>query len=901
MRLQKYAIALVCLSYVLVSFGQTQKGFVKTKGRMVNGKHVPGQGLTGATVDIQGRNSYNVQNKDGSFSFPIPSQTFMVKSVLKKDYQLIDVDALKKSYHYSKNPLYLVMEKPERQEQDLLESERKIRRTLQQQLKNREDELDALKEEHKITLEEYQKSLKQLYATQKNNEKFISDVAKEYAQMDYDQMTELNRRIHDAISNGRLAEADSLIHTKGDMRSRIEKVKQEEQVEIEREKEIEEEKRKLEEAKAGTIKEKEDIAEDCVTLRKRFMLELKVDSAAYYVEQLINLDTTNIIYLGRAGNFYHDICLYDKAEEYYNKALSICRQSFDDNVFMICGLQVNLADIYIEYKNYSKAEELIRDNIEIVNRFGGKIQSKTDGEDVIDEYVCLFGLAGLYTTMKQYAKAESLYLKIIEMLQNGHFECDDEGKQIKIAGTFWALGMNYYYENKFEKSDRSLLEAVKINRRLALRDTNHYENLGSYLTMWALLKSYREEYEESESLYLEALDAYNKSTEGNNELNKAQIWWHLGYICHNTQRPNESEKWYKDAISVYRRYAFAIPEKYNDELSIQIKDLAGLYKDMERFEESELLFREVFKIDSLLALNDPQKYIPAIAFVENELGEVKVLQKKYYEADSLFNDALRMRKQFAEGDHETYDSQVVETLGNLVDLYSKMAKSYYDSQNYSESEVWQLRALKVQQQLVETNPNDYELDLAVILEKLAIIYWDTRRFQEAETMYDKCLEIVRKLAEMNANLQRNYANLLYRLSQLYPTINNYNAAYKVNKEWLPILKQQYEDYPDLMRKDYAEGLGRQSFYAIFQVQYNEAEQLARDGLRLDSSQHWIASNHAAALLFQGKYDEAEKIYHQYKNELKDAFFHDFEQFSEAGIIPKKREKDVEKIKQLLNK
>ena len=95
MRLQKYAIALVYLSYVLVSFGQTQKGFVKTKGRMINGKQVPGLGLVGATVDIQGGNSYNVQNKDGSFSFPIQSQTFMVKSVLKKDYQLVAVEALK--------------------------------------------------------------------------------------------------------------------------------------------------------------------------------------------------------------------------------------------------------------------------------------------------------------------------------------------------------------------------------------------------------------------------------------------------------------------------------------------------------------------------------------------------------------------------------------------------------------------------------------------------------------------------------------------------------------------------------------------------------------------------------------------------------------------------------------
>ena len=67
----------------------------------------------------------------------------------------------------------------------------------------------------------------------------------------------------------------------------------------------------------------------------------------------------------------------------------------------------------------------------------------------------------------------------------------------------------------------------------------------------------------------------------------------------------------------------------------------------------------------------------------------------------------------------------------------------------------------------------------------------------------------------------------------------------------------------------------------------------------DSNQHWIASNLAAALLFQGKYAEAEKIYRQYKDEQKDSFLDDFKQFAEAGVIPKEYEVDVEKIKKIL--
>ena len=43
-----------------------------------------------------------------------------------------------------------------------------------------------------------------------------------------------------------------------------------------------------------------------------------------------------------------------------------------------------------------------------------------------------------------------------------------------------------------------------------------------------------------------------------------------------------------------------------------------------------------------------------------------------------------------------------------------------------------------------------------------------------------------------------------------------------------------------------------------------------------------------------------KFYRQYKGELKDSFLNDFKQFAEAGVIPKEREADVEKIKKMLN-
>ena len=70
-----YSILLTCC-LALGCLAQTQQGMVKTKGRMVNGKHVAGQGLSGAIVSIKGHNTALIQAY-GAFSLIIPAKTYM--------------------------------------------------------------------------------------------------------------------------------------------------------------------------------------------------------------------------------------------------------------------------------------------------------------------------------------------------------------------------------------------------------------------------------------------------------------------------------------------------------------------------------------------------------------------------------------------------------------------------------------------------------------------------------------------------------------------------------------------------------------------------------------------------------------------------------------------------------
>ena len=111
--MKKSFLFLTALLFGLFATAQTQQGYVKTKGRMVNGQLVPGQGLKGATVSVKGRTAVLVNADDGAFSFPVTEMQFRLDSVKKKGYQLVDLDLCPRTYTPSKNPLYIVMETPE--------------------------------------------------------------------------------------------------------------------------------------------------------------------------------------------------------------------------------------------------------------------------------------------------------------------------------------------------------------------------------------------------------------------------------------------------------------------------------------------------------------------------------------------------------------------------------------------------------------------------------------------------------------------------------------------------------------------------------------------------------------------------------------------------------------------
>ena len=119
------------------------------------------------------------------------------------------------------------------------------------------------------------------------------------------------------------------------------------------------------------------------------------------------------------------------------------------------------------------------------------------------------------------------------------------------------------------------------------------------------------------------------------------------------------------------------------------------------------------------------------------------------------------------------------------------------------------------------------------------------------------------------------------------------------KAALLIYKRLEKDDPEEIQSALNSIYTNMSFNSNLLGKFEEAERYALEAIKTDSTKHRAYTNLAAALLFQGKTAEAEKLYRQFKSEFKDSFLSDFAEYERLGVIPEERKMDVERIKAML--
>ena len=771
---------------------QIQNARVKTRGRMIDGKYVPGKGLPGTVVSIKDITDIGVRNSDGTFSFPVDNNNYFVETVTKNEYVLIDSDAAPKMYNYSDDTLYFVMSMPEQMFEDLLEAKDKIRKTLECEWKNAMAEIKRLKEENRISQEEYLEKLEQLMSNQEKNEDLVNEMAKRYSTLDYDQIDVFYRKVNSYIEEGKLTKADSMLRSRGNVSAQID-------AQLEKEESIRHREEEIAKAKSVLMHDKKELEQRCYSYFESFKMQHEYDSAAYYIEQRARIDTLNAGWQFDAGVYLYEQKQYSKAEKYLESYLKLSRDLIKSDGSYAMAL-IALADLYKNIQRYSDAEQMYEESLEILRKLA------KENPQVYDSYVAVaLALAILYADTQRYSEAEQMYE-----------------------------------------------ESLEICRKLAKDNPQVYEPyVAVALNALASLYVYTQRYSEAEQMYVESLEIRRKLSKDNPQVYEADVaeaLYNLALLYYITQRYSEAEQMYEESLEIRRKLSKDNPQVYESDVAMALTGLAILYSVTQRYSDAEQMYVESLEILRKLSKENPQ----------------------------------------------VYESYVAKALNALAIHYS-------DTQRYSDAEQMYEESLEIYRELVKDNPQVYESDVAMALTGLAILYKNIQRYSEAEQMYEESLEIYRKLSKDNPQVYEPYiVSLYFSLVSLYDITSAYSKSYVLTEEMLPIIKGMYEREPEQNKEDYSITIGSHSFCCMFNKEFTKAEQYAREGLEVDPTQTFIYSNLAPSLLFQGKYNDAEKIYKQYKTELKDSFLADFEEFEKAGIIPKKYKSDVEKIKQLLN-
>ena len=666
----------ICICVVLGGLAQTQSGYVKTPGRLGSSRTViAGKRLSGATIQVKGGRTV-LSSANGTYSFPVPANKFFLQSVKKQGYVLTDPEAVTRQYVYSTNPLILVLETPEQQAENKLANERKIRRTLERQLHEREDEIEALREQ--LSQKEYQDAMTQLYNEQKINERLIGDMAERYSQIDFDQLDEFNLRISDCILNGRLVEADSLLRSKGDMETRIATLNQSHEANVQA-REV------LEKSEAMERKDREDIAQDCYSFYQKFLMEHKSDSAARYITLRASLDEGNAQWQFDAGSFFQKRGRYEQAMEYYQRALTIERSltGGEPRGPVLAHTLNNIALFNAERSLTSEAEANFLEALAIYKKLAD------DDPQGYAHYIAstLNNLAILYAgSADGFSKSEET---LVEVLNTYLERAKDDTRAFMplVATVLNNLGLLYDESGMFASSEKMYRDALDIYRRLATSQPQVYSGdvAAALNNLSSLYHRNNVNRQRAEELLAEAVQIYQQLAQDDMTLygpRLAVVLSNQAVQYASQQRIDQAAAASEREIGVYKTLSKAEKGNYLSTLAQKAYDLGVTYFQAGEWEHSKGFFQSALDAYRQLAADAPATYKPEVAKVLRNLATALDKGRQWKQSGDLYLEELAINQELAKENPAQYKSEVARSYGNLSN-HALLMKEFQQAADYA--------------------------------------------------------------------------------------------------------------------------------------------------------------------------------------------------------------------------
>ena len=440
-------LLIICLMNALMAASQ-QQGIVRTLERP--GK--PSETLAGVTINVLEYPNAIVTKKGGKFSFTLKDRrqgdSYTISRIQKKGYSLIDKQVKGRRYAYSNTvPLEIVMVSDQQLENDKKRIEDKA---YDKAKKNYDQKVLALENQLKqktISEREYRQKYEQLNNDYNNYVQMIDQMAERYATTDYKGMSELNREIQMCIENADLERADSLINSKGDFDKR--------EQELNNKRELKAKSEQL------TRQLQEDINFELTDLKQDYAHKVNIhaanyrnDSAAYYLERIVKLDTTDIYYVYHTATFVDRyLADYPRALKYYLMTLDYVRSNYGEDDEDAGELCQNIGLLYDNYDQPDKALEWHHKALDILK----KNTLDPTSPDVSMAYT-LIGRA--YLNKGEYDKALEYTLTGLDMRERAAV-----ADTAALAQSYNNLGVLYYQMDDYDKAIEYHLKALEMREQ----------------------------------------------------------------------------------------------------------------------------------------------------------------------------------------------------------------------------------------------------------------------------------------------------------------------------------------------------------------------------------------------------------------------------------------------------
>ena len=640
------------------------------------------------------------------------------------------------------------------------------------------------------------------------------------------------------------------------------------------------------------------------------------------------------------GTLYRSTQRFSTSDNMYKAALEIRKQLAKDNPEDYeADLAVSyndLGNLYCDTQRFDSCEIMYKAALEIRKQLA-KENPKVYEPDLANSYN---NLGNLYCNTQRFDTCEIMYKAALEIRKR--LAKNNPNAYLPVLSTTYSyLGIFYKDTKKIHDSEEMHKAALEIRKQLAKENPKVYEpDLANSYNNLGVLYEDIQRFNDCETMHKAALEIRKRLAKDNPKVYEpdlANSYNNLGNLYCDTQRFDTCEIMYKAALEIQKQLIKDNPKVYEPDLAIFYNNLGNLYCDTQRFDTCEIMYKAALEIRKRLVKENPKVYEPDLANSYNNIGELYYNIQRFCDCETMYKAALEIRKRLAKDSPKNYEPDLAISYNNLGALY-------HQTRNFIECEAAYKSALSILEHLSKDNPKVYEPDLAISYNNLGNLYRDTQRFTDSEIMLNFCSKIYSNLYEDNPLLYRKgfayicyslgisriknkktkeainafeksltiiingkekeksellYTENLAELSVLYSAEKKYETAYNYNTELLELRKNYYFAEPANYKNDYSSTLVNQSFNANLLGKFKEGETYCLEALQVDSTKHIAYTNLAAALLFQGKIEEAEKIYRQYKSEFKDGFLDDFAEYERLQVIPKEYMADVERIKAML--